>query len=93
MQVSVTLKARRGHSLTAVSEKQMLWMGNETANTKPTLPQLMRLKIPEETTESFLKDDTGSLVDVAEKSCPYQPDDIVTSIGELIGSCFIVAED
>ena len=34
-------------------EKQMLWMGNETANTKPTLPQLMRLKIPEETTETL----------------------------------------
>ena len=28
-------------------EKQMLWMGNELANTEPTLPQLMRLKIPE----------------------------------------------
>ena len=34
-------------------EKQMLWMGNETANTKPTLPQLMRLKIPEQSTETL----------------------------------------
>ena len=68
-------------------EKQMLWMGNETANTEPTLPQLMRLKIPKEVGTKYrqfgtllLKDDTGSLVDIAEKSCHYQPDDIVTSI-------------
>ena len=68
-------------------EKQMLWMGNETANSEPTLPQLMRLKIPESVGGHYrkfgtllLKDDTGSLVDVAEKSCHYQPDDIVTSI-------------
>ena len=68
-------------------EKQMLWMGNETANTEPTLPQLMRLKIPKEVGTKYrqfgtllLKDDTGSQVDIAEKSCHYQPDDIVTSI-------------
>ena len=68
-------------------EKQMLWMGNETANTKPTLPQLMRLKIPEKVGTKYrkfgtllLNDDTGGLVDIAEKSCHYQPDDIVTSI-------------
>ena len=68
-------------------EKQMLWMGNETANTKPTLPQLMRLKIPEKVGRNYrnfgtllLNDDTGGLVDIAEKSCHYQPDDIVTSI-------------
>ena len=68
-------------------EKQMLWMGNETANTKPTLPQLMRLKIPEKVGRNYrnfgtllLSDDTGGLVDIAEKSCHYQPDDIVTSI-------------
>ena len=29
-------------------EKQKLWMGNETALIEPTLPQLMRLNIPEE---------------------------------------------
>ena len=47
----------------------------------------MRLKIPESVGGHYrkfgtllLKDDTGSLVDVAEKSCHYQPDDIVTSI-------------
>ena len=68
-------------------KKQMLWMGNETANTKPTLPQLMRLKIPEKVGGHYrqfgtllLNDDTGCLVDIAEKSCHYQPDDIVTSI-------------
>ena len=68
-------------------EKQMLWMGNETANTKPTLPQLMRLKIPEKVGVKYgklgtllLNDDTGCLVDIAEKSCHYQSDDIVTSI-------------
>ena len=68
-------------------EKQMLWMGNETAHTKPTLPQLMELKIPEEVGEHYrnfgtllLDDKTGSLVDIAEKSCHYQPDDIVTMI-------------
>ena len=68
-------------------EKQMLWMGNETANTEPTLPQLMRLKIPEKVGGNYrnfgtllLNDDTGSLVDIAEKSCHYQLDDIVTSI-------------
>ena len=68
-------------------EKQVLWMGNETANTEPTLPQLMRLKIPEKVGRNYrkfgtllLNDDIGSLVDIAEKSCHYQPDDIVTSI-------------
>ena len=68
-------------------EKQMLWTGNETANTKPTLPQLMRLKIPEKVGGNYRKfgtllldDDTGNLVEIAEKSCHYQPDDIVTSI-------------
>ena len=68
-------------------DKQMLWMGNEMANTKPTLPQLMRLKIPEKVGGRYrkfgtllLNDDTGGLVDIAEKSCHYQPDNIVTSI-------------
>ena len=68
-------------------EKQKLWMGNETANTKPTLPQLMRLKIPEKVGGNYrefgtllLKDDTGCLVDIARESCHYQADDIVTSI-------------
>ena len=68
-------------------EKQMLWMGNEMANTEPTLPQLMRLKIPEKVGRNYrkfgtllLNDDIGSQVDIAEKSCHYQPDDIVTTI-------------
>ena len=68
-------------------EKQMLWMGNETANTEPTLPQLMRLKIPEKVGGHYrkfgtllLNDKKGNQVDIAEKSCHYQPGDIVTSI-------------
>ena len=67
-------------------EKQMLWMGNKTAHTKPTLPQLMELKIPEKVGVQYrkfgtllLNDDTGILVDNAE-SCHYQPDKIVTYI-------------
>ena len=78
---------RCSRSTSEPDEKQMLWMGNETANTKPTLPQLMRLKIPEKVGTKYrnfgtllLNDDTGSLLDIAEKSCHYQPDDIVTSI-------------
>ena len=68
-------------------EKQMLWMGNKRANTEPTLPQLMRLKIPDRVGGNYrkfgtrlLNDDTGNQVDIAEKSCHYQPDDIVTWI-------------
>ena len=65
----------------------LLWMENKTANTKPTLPQLMRLKIPEKVGGHYrvfgtllLDDDTGDLVDIAEKSCHYQPEEIVTRI-------------
>ena len=65
----------------------MQWMGNETAHTEPTLPQLMRLKIPEEVGGHYrafgtllLDDKKGNQVEIAEKSCHYQPDDIVTSI-------------
>ena len=68
-------------------KKQMLWMGNETANTKPTLPQLMRLKIPEKVGGHYrafgtllLDDDTGNQVKIAEEYCHCQPDEIVTSI-------------
>ena len=78
---------RCSRSTSEPDDKQMLWMGNEMANTKPTLPQLMRLKIPEKVGGRYrnfgtllLNDDTGGLVDIAEKSCHYQPDDIVTSI-------------
>ena len=78
---------RCSRSTSEPDEKQMLWMGNETANTEPTLPQLMRLKIPEKVGTKYrefgtllLNDDTGGLVDIAEKSCHYQPDDIDTSI-------------
>ena len=39
---------RCSQTTTEPDEKQMLWMGNETAHTEPTLPHLMRLKIPEE---------------------------------------------
>ena len=68
-------------------EKQKLWMGNETAHTEPTLPQLMRLKVPEEVGGRYRKfgtllldDKKGNQVEIAEKSCHYQPDEIVTSI-------------
>ena len=78
---------RCSQTSSGTDEKQMLWMGNEMANTEPTLPQLMRLKIPEKVGGHYrkfgtllLKDDTGCLMDIAEKSCHYQPDDIVTSI-------------
>ena len=78
---------RCSRSTSEPDEKQMLWMGNEMANTEPTLPQLMRLKIPEKVGGNYrnfgtllLNDKTGCLVDIAEKSCHYQPDDIVTSI-------------
>ena len=74
-------------SISIPDEKQMLWMGNERANTEPTLPQLMRLKLPEKVGGRYrkfgtllLNDDTGCLVDIAKESCHYQPDDIVTSI-------------
>ena len=67
---------RCSRSTSIPDEKQMLWMWNETANTKPTLPQLMRLKIPEKVGGHYRKfgtllldDDTGSLVEIAEKSC------------------------
>ena len=68
-------------------EKQMLWMGNETAHAEPTLPQLMRLKIPEKVGGHYrkfgtliLNDKKGNQVEIAEISCHYQPDEIVTSI-------------
>ena len=44
---------RCSQTSSGTDEKQMLWMGNETANTEPTLPQLMRLKKSEDTTESL----------------------------------------
>ena len=78
---------RCSRTTSETDEKQMLWMGNETANTEPTLPHLMRLKIPEKVGGSYrkfgtllLNDEKGSQVDCAEKSCHYQPDEIVNSI-------------
>ena len=78
---------RCSHQTTSIPDKkQMLWMGNETANTEPTLPQLMRLKIPEEVGGLYRKfgtllldDKKGNQVEIAEKSCHYQPDEIVNS--------------
>ena len=78
---------RCSRSTSIPDEKQMLWMGNITANTKLTLPQLVRLKIPEKIGGHYrefgtllLDDDTGDLVDIAEKSCHYQSEEIVTRI-------------
>ena len=78
---------RCSRSTSEPDEKQMLWMGNETANSKPTLPQLIRLKIPEKVGTKYrefgillLNDKAGDLVEIARESCHNQLDDIVTSI-------------
>ena len=68
-------------------DKQLLWMGNDAANSTPTLPQMMRLKIPENVGTKYeefgtllLKDDTGSRVASAKETCHHEPERIVTSI-------------
>ena len=81
------LRCSQSQTTSEPDEKQMLWMGNETAHSEPTLPQLMRLKIPEEVGGRYrkfgtliLNDKKGNQVEIAEKSCHYQQDDIVTSV-------------
>ena len=68
-------------------DKQLLWMSTDAANSTPTLPQMMRLKIPEKVGTEYekfgtllLKDDTGSRVASARQSCHHEPERIVTSI-------------
>ena len=68
--------------------KQLLWMSNDGANSStPTLPQMMRLKIPEKVGTEYekfgtllLKDDTGSRVASTKETCHHEPERIVTSI-------------
>ena len=75
-------------STTHPNEKQLLWMGDATANSKPTLPQLMRLNIPEKVGVSYrafgillLNDDHGNKVDNVRASCSNNhQEDIVTGI-------------
>ena len=75
-------------STTHPNEKQLLWMGDATANSKPTLPQLMRLNIPEKVGVSYrafgillLKDHHGNKVDNIRAACTNNhTEDIVTGI-------------
>ena len=69
------------------SDKQLLWMGSATANSKPTLPQLMRLNIPErvgvacEKFGFFLLDDkNGDQVAIIKEDSKHQTETIVTGI-------------
>ena len=71
-----------------VDEKQCLWMGDAMDNSRPTLPQLMRLQIPEKVGPHYrtfgtllLQDDTGTQIECLERASNYlQPDDIVIDI-------------
>ena len=69
------------------SDKQLLWIGSATANAKPTLPQLMRLNIPErvgvacEKFGFFLLDDKrGDQVAIIKEDSKHQTETIVTGI-------------
>ena len=69
------------------SDKQLLWMGGATANSKPTLPQLMRLSIPERVgvaCENFgvhlLNDKDGNQVAIIKEDSKHQTETIVTGI-------------
>ena len=68
-------------------DKQLLWIGNDTANSKPNLPQMMRLKLQEKIGSKYekfgtllLEDGTGCLVANARETYHHQPERIVTSI-------------
>ena len=78
---------RCSQSTTEPDEKQCLWMGDTKDNSRPTLPQLMRLQIPEKVGPHYrtfgtllLKDDTGSVVQSITMSCHYQTDNVVIDI-------------
>ena len=69
------------------SDKQLWWMGGATANTKPTLPQLMHLNIPERVgvaCEKFgyllLDDKSGNKVAIIKEDSKHQMETIVTGI-------------
>ena len=66
--------------------KQLLWM-NEDANSKPDLPEMIRLKIPEKVGAKYtsfgtllLNDTTGALVEAIETECNFQTNPIVLKI-------------
>ena len=69
-------------------EKQCLWMRDAMDNSRPTLPQLMRLQIPEKVCPRYkifgtllLQDDTGTQIECLERASNYlHPDDIVIDI-------------
>ena len=68
------------------NDKQLLWVGNAASNTEPTLPQLMRLQIPEKVGVNYTKfgtfilnDEGGYEVDNIE-SCNSNPENIVVDI-------------
>ena len=75
-------------SVLKAEEKQSLWTGDMMNNSKPTLPQLMRLQIPEKVGSNYrifgtllLQDDTGTQIECFERASNYlQPDDIVIDI-------------
>jgi GTPase SAR1 family protein len=68
------------------NDKQLLWVGNAASNTKPTLPQLMRLQIPEKVGVNYKKFGTYILNDnegwqVANmEACSSNPENIVYEI-------------
>ena len=72
-------------SIMKADEKQCLWMGESMDNSRPTLPQLMRLQIPEKVGPHYgtflLQDDTGTQIACLKRaSNSLQPDDIVIDI-------------
>ena len=78
---------RCSQSTTEPDEKQCLWLGDAKDNSRPTLPQLMRLQIPEKVGPHYrkfgtllLQDDTGAQIASITMSCHYQPVDIVNDI-------------
>ena len=75
-------------SIMKADEKQCLWMGESMDKSRPTLPQLMRLQIPEKVGPHYrtfgtllLQDDTGTQIECLERASNYlQPDNIVIDI-------------
>ena len=80
------LDCSRGERLKP-SDKQLLWMGGATANSKPTLPQLMRLSIPENVGVNYekfgiylLNDKDGNQVAIIKEDSKHQTETIVIGI-------------
>ena len=73
-------------SISEASEKQLLWMGEDT-NLQPDLPELLRLRIPEGVGVEYfnfgiylLDDKTGQQLGIFESDCHYQAEPIVKRI-------------